>query len=72
MSIQCEACLNYVVALGIRVDFNGPKKPSIYDNDLGITIFMSTCSTKDGGMTIFWSALNPKMTLELLYGTQKE
>jgi hypothetical protein len=45
-SFQSEAHLNYVVALGIRVNFNGTKNPSIYDNDYVMTIFMSTCSTK--------------------------
>ena len=34
-----------VVVLGIRVD-NGIKIPSIYPNDYGITIFMSTSATK--------------------------
>jgi hypothetical protein len=46
MSFQSEAYLNYVVELGIRVNSNGTKNPSIYDNDYGITTFMSTWSTK--------------------------
>jgi hypothetical protein len=44
MSFQSEAYLHHVVALGIRVDFNGSLNPSKHENDVEITIFMSMCT----------------------------
>jgi hypothetical protein len=76
MWFQSKAYLNYVVALGIRVNFNGTKNPIIYDNDYGMTTFMSTWSTKCLWNDYILVTLNPKMTLELLdfctRGTENE